>query len=821
MQESRRVLRVFLASPTDVSAERAVADEVVSSVNRKIGRLIGWEIDLYKWEDKTPGFGRPQEIINSEMLDNCGLFIGLLWKKWGQPTGKYSSGFEEEFERARARRKAQGEPELWLFFKMVDSDSLKDSGPQLSKVTEFRTSQIAAHEVLFQDVQDVEKWRTSLFEGLSEYLLKLSISASAAQSQSSAAAPALSTGKSETSEIALRSVANGTEGIPQQLKDVSSLLSEVIQSGKLEFSREDASLLQEFDVARLYLLSATWMSRRSTGEILGTHEMNLLYKHRRRLELSAAEKFQLLRTLIGSVGDLLPGWFWFRELTPQEIKSWLIILASRESEGIRARALETLASAGIGIAKNAWHGLPLHDESSEVRRQAYEYLVRVGDRDALAFLDTLQPDGQDLPDDEIRMAKFKLLARLDTPKALADAITNEEYVSDYEIRILEKGFSGVDEEVLLKGVKSSSERIRKLSLQELTRRNRVPVPIATELTHDPSVGLRAIAFESLAKTGVLPDFGEVRKRLSEEDPSLVPRKTTLSQLMFGRLPSVKPDADSIIVTFYRTRSVDFLLEAADWYSIDGPLAYRALILDHYEQFSSQLRAELLDGFSRIKQISFERRIAKYGSEAWQEVAPSFDKYDESTRRDFARSALIGIAAGGRPADAELARPYLSDSDIFLRDAARSVICKFGGPEDLDELRKIATDSWGDIRRSAASAVLRVSPTFETACELTKNSDASVQSIGFDWMFSQNLQEARDFFLAFFHDENSTNRMRAIRYYSRWAAKSELEEFLEAYTTGETYYYDVVTWLDRLVYSPSPLREMFVRDLADEADDGSE
>ncbi len=817
MQESRRVLRIFLASPHDVSAERAVADEVVASVNRTIGRQVGWEIDVYKWEDKAPGFGRPQEIIN-EMLDSCGLFIGLLWKWWGQQTGKYSSGFEEEFERAKARRKAQGEPELWLFFKTVDSDSRKDLGPQLTKVLEFRTLQINLREVLFQDVQGIEEWRTSLFEGLSEYLLKLFLSANEAQLKGSAAAPVPSTGNSE---IALRLVPEGEQEIPRQLKDVSSLLGRVIDSGNLEFSTDDASLLQEFDVARLYLLSATWMSRRFTGEILGTHEMNLLYKHRKRLEPTAAERFQLIRTLVGGAGDLLPGWFWFRELTLQEVKGWLLILASRESEGIRARALETLASAGIEIAKSAWPGLPFHDDSSAVRRQAYEYLVRVGDRDALAFLDTLQSDGQDSLDDDIRVAKFKLLARLDPPKALADAVTKEEYISDYEMRILENGFSSVDEAVLLKGLKSSSERVRKLSLEELTRRGRVTVPVATELTHDPSIALRALAFESLARIGALTDFGEVRKRLSEKDSSLASGKTTLYQLMLGGPPPVKPDADSIIVTFYRTRSVDYLLDAVDWYSVNGPLAYQALILDHYDQFSSQLRKDLLDGFSRIKRLSIERATSKYGPEIWQRVAPDFDKYDESTQRDFARSTLIGIAASGRPSDVELARPYLSDGDIFLGDAARNVICTFGGAEDLDELRKITTDSWGDLRRSAASAALRVSPTLEVACELTKNSDSGVKRIAFDWLFSQDSQAVRNFFLEFLHDENGTNRMRAIRYYSRWVAKNELEKFLETYLTGETYYYDVVTWLDRLVYSPSPLREMFVGALRHEANDSGE
>jgi hypothetical protein len=39
--------------------------------------------------------------------------------------------------------------------------------------------------------------------------------------------------------------------------------------------------------------------------------------------------------------------------------------------------------------------------------------------------------------------------------------------------------------------------------------------------------------------------------------------------------------------------------------------------------------------------------------------------------------------------------------------------------------------------------------------------------------------------------------------------------LESYLEKETYYYNVLTWLDRLLYSPSPLREMFVRELEKE------
>jgi hypothetical protein len=44
----------------------------------------------------------------------------------------YSSGFEEEFERARARRRDTEQPDIWLTFKKVDPSKLCASGRSAS-----------------------------------------------------------------------------------------------------------------------------------------------------------------------------------------------------------------------------------------------------------------------------------------------------------------------------------------------------------------------------------------------------------------------------------------------------------------------------------------------------------------------------------------------------------------------------------------------------------------------------------------------------------------------------------------------------------------
>jgi HEAT repeat protein len=812
MHESRHILNVFLASPNDVGAERMAAEEVVQSINGVIGRQLGWHIELHKWEDSTPGFGRPQGIIN-EMVDSCRLFIGLLWKHWGQPSGTYSSGFEEEFERAKTRRKESGEPEIWLVFKSLDPDELDDAGPQLTKVLEFRQSQVTLREVLFHEVRSTEDWKTRLDKWLLEYVLRL---AQAAQIQrpSSTAVPVLEPGGPQ---IEVTSTGSDETKISQQLLRISSIVSQVVRSDNLEFSRDETKLLQEFDVVRLFLLSATWMSRRYTGDVFGPHEMNLLYKHREQLEPTVIELSQLLRTLVGQGYDLIPGWFWFRELSSEAVTNWLLTLANQDSsDNVRTQALTLLVNAKIRPAADVLSRLPLQDESLRVRSQAYEYLVREGDESALSLFEALSTDTDEVRRSSINEARLRLMARLQPSKALSEVITKGEYLSNSEMDAIKQNISQVDEDVLLTGAKGASAQVRRLSLKELARRGHLPMEVAQGLRHDPSIDVRALALQCLAKHGQLTDLQEVRKLLSKEEPASESGMLSLS-MMLERRKSISPDAESIIVTFYRTQSAEQLLQAIDWYSVDGPLAYEALALDRYNEVATHVRTDLLQGFARVKEQSTEQMKSELGPEAWGKYAPRLERFDDSTQAHFTKAALSALAANGEASDAEFARPYLSDSNTSVRDAAVIAISRFGSSEDVDALMNITKEAWGDVRRTAAAAALRLSPTpLQVAYDLSENSDSEVVEIAFGWFFAQDSPEVKTMFLKLLQNDAEPKRMRAIYYWSQKMTNEELRQLLQDYISAETYYYDVVTWLDRLLYSPQPLREMFVRQLSKEA-----
>ena len=69
MEIYRRVVRVFIGSPSDVRKERQYFRDVIAEVNNSTANFMRVQIDPIGWEDILPGKGRPQEKINEDVKD--------------------------------------------------------------------------------------------------------------------------------------------------------------------------------------------------------------------------------------------------------------------------------------------------------------------------------------------------------------------------------------------------------------------------------------------------------------------------------------------------------------------------------------------------------------------------------------------------------------------------------------------------------------------------------------------------------------------------------------------------------------------------------
>ena len=168
---------IFLASPSNLSAERQLFSEIIEDANKLIARNKGFILEPVIWEETLIGKGRPQEKIN-EKLKKCHLVVMLLWNKWGSPTGSYSSGFEEEYEVANENKK-----EIWLYFRDVAKDMLNDPGEQLKKVIAFRNKINTEKTYLYSNYGDENEWKDTFYFHLNEWLNKLRSEYSSVESE--------------------------------------------------------------------------------------------------------------------------------------------------------------------------------------------------------------------------------------------------------------------------------------------------------------------------------------------------------------------------------------------------------------------------------------------------------------------------------------------------------------------------------------------------------------------------------------------------------------------------------------------------------------
>ena len=136
MPFNAKVLQIPIASPSDVPREREAVVEAIYSWNATHSAAKKLVLLPVRWEThSTPVQGLPpQDILNSQIVKNSDILIGIFWARLGQATSGSVSGTAEEIERmVRAGRPAM----LYLSMKDLPQSANMDQWKALKK---FRTS---------------------------------------------------------------------------------------------------------------------------------------------------------------------------------------------------------------------------------------------------------------------------------------------------------------------------------------------------------------------------------------------------------------------------------------------------------------------------------------------------------------------------------------------------------------------------------------------------------------------------------------------------------------------------------------------------------
>lgn len=129
------VLRVLIASPSDVQRERDQIERAIFNWNTVYSEDTQIVLLPTRWENVPPSYrgDDPQQILNDGIVKKADILIGVFWTKIGSPTANYTSGTLEEISQFIQQGK-----EVMIYF--VDREHSIDNLDleQIKKLREFK-----------------------------------------------------------------------------------------------------------------------------------------------------------------------------------------------------------------------------------------------------------------------------------------------------------------------------------------------------------------------------------------------------------------------------------------------------------------------------------------------------------------------------------------------------------------------------------------------------------------------------------------------------------------------------------------------------------
>jgi hypothetical protein len=786
MASYRRVLNVFLASPGDLESERRASKEVVDEV-AMTARELGVSLELLGWEDTLPGAQRPQDAINAD-LDAADLVVGLLWRRWGQPTGhaEYTSGFEEEFERAFQRRTSSGSPEIWLFFKDVEAALRQDPGEQLQKVLLFRQRCETEKKIFFKQFTTTDDWPRTFRQHLSRYVVRF------------AGGPTTEPvgegfGGSVQPEAKPPGLTASGEAAPSLLP-LAEILTDIANGGDPQtHATKDAGLQS----ARLYLLGLSLLAESGTSsDFANTHETNTLYRLRTQFDPIPIERDLLQRTRLADQVDVKPGWYWF----PRERDLQLDLIAYHAiADGepdVRKNALALLTASRV--RRDEWSdvffsGKTANSQPAEVDDAFWKYLEAVVIASDLDRLNAMRESARSM--DRVNSLVLVARAQLEPGPVLAEVAASPTEPSQRLLEEISARVGEIDATVLTAAFATRHAPLRNVIAVELERRGQLN-DIRDAARADSSETIRVLEYRDRLRNAAA--VGTERPPLPE---------------------NLSYDAQRwLAVERLRGLPVEQLRQRIDWFNVENSAAYEVLATDHWEEMKDEIRADLSDGFERIRKPSLERYAQSVSQQIGLADLPAIKKaaleaiekqlagnIDAFSRRQFAAAALAGIARHGSGEDAASVRPFLKDS--LDRETAVRALARIGNQEDVPALLRVATEAYGNAKLEAAKVVLRLSDSSEEVIQsLFQSKDVDLVRLALNALRESASEALPSTLMTLLNDENNSTRVLAARFLAKLVNPDQLLEVLDTYVGQSQYYYNVVVAFDRDLYCRLPPHE---------------
>jgi len=178
-------LIIFCGSPADVTAERQIVEAVARQLNQpgQPADKAGVVLEVWDWQKHvSPDAGRPETVTLAQLQpEKWDIFLGLLWMKFGSPSGAnnphtgapFESGTEEEFTYAYEHWKQAGRPRIWFYRCRREADLDVLDPAQFQRVKDFfaQCQAEARHPLFYRLFKTAKEFEDQVRADLTKYLL--------------------------------------------------------------------------------------------------------------------------------------------------------------------------------------------------------------------------------------------------------------------------------------------------------------------------------------------------------------------------------------------------------------------------------------------------------------------------------------------------------------------------------------------------------------------------------------------------------------------------------------------------------------------------
>ncbi|NUO81103.1 HEAT repeat domain-containing protein [candidate division KSB1 bacterium] len=168
-----RILKIVVASPGDVQAERDAIPAIVDELNKGIAEERSVRLEVYRWEtDAYPAFhplGPQGQIDSCLRIDDCDLLVAIFGKRFGTPVLDANSGTEHEIRVALEACEKMGRPQLMLYFNQAPHNPQSQlEKEQWQQVLDFKQS--LSQKVLRWDYNGRDEFPKHVREHLTKFI---------------------------------------------------------------------------------------------------------------------------------------------------------------------------------------------------------------------------------------------------------------------------------------------------------------------------------------------------------------------------------------------------------------------------------------------------------------------------------------------------------------------------------------------------------------------------------------------------------------------------------------------------------------------------